>query len=166
MFKVQLTENKMIAITALLVVVMAFPTYQTLAQNDELKTEEPVVATSSDSDRQPASIAGPGLKEHKPRAHFQTVDLKCSKKMWGPLSIAGGYVQFQGKNCLNNFKDGDVEIINKSNGFTASIFFRGPDKYQTDLIQLQPGDNEIVIRYRESSGTPVEEVIPVHASSI
>ncbi|KYG67117.1 hypothetical protein AZI86_08895 [Bdellovibrio bacteriovorus] len=165
MFKFQITENKMIAMTALLVVAMAFPTYQTLAQNDEVKKEEVAVVTL-DSDRKPASIASPGLKDHKPRAQFQTVDLKCTKKMFSPLSIAGGYVQFQGKNCLNNFKEGDVEIINKSNGFTASIFLRGSDKYQTDLIQLQQGDNEIAIRYRESSGKSVEEIIRIHASSI
>lgn len=165
MFKFQLTENKMIAITAVLVVLMAFPTYQTLAQNDEVKAEEAAVVIA-DSERKPASISAPSLKDLKPRAHFQTVDLKCAKKMFSPLNIEGGYVQFQGKNCLNNFKEGDVQIINKSNGFTASIFLRGSDKYQTDLIQLQQGDNEIAIRYRESSGKSVEEIIRIHASSI
>lgn len=153
----------MIAITALLVVAMAFPTYQTLAQNDEVGAEEVAVAAAvvvptDRPDRQPASI--------QPRHEFQTMDLKCAKKPTSALNIVGGYIQFQGKNCLSNFKEGDVEIINKSNGFTASIFLRGSDKYQTDLIQLRQGENEIAIRYRESSGKSVEEIIHIHASSI
>ena len=166
MFKIQLTENKMIAITAMLVVAMAFPTYQTLAQNEGVEKEEAVVAAEDSSVRHPASVAPQVMKEQKPRTHFQTVDLKCTKKIPSPTNVVGSFIQFQGKNCLNNFKDGDVEIINKSNGFTASIFLRGGDQYQTDLIQLKQGDNEIAIRYRETSGKSVEEIIRIHASSI
>lgn len=166
MYKFQLTENKLIAFTAFLVAVMAFPTYQTLARPDAEDSEVTVGTEKSAAVREPASISPQVLKEKKPRAPFQTVDLKCTNKVLSPLTVLGGHIQFQGKHCLINLKDGDVEIINKSNGFTASIFLHGSDKYQTDLIQLQPGDNEIAIRYREGSGKSVEEVIHVLASSI
>lgn len=155
----------MILIAALLVVVMAFPTYQTLAQNDGLAKADQNPA-ESEMGRQPASVPPMALKEKKPRVHFQTVDLKCAKKIPTASVVVGGYVQFQGKNCLTNLGDGDIEIINKTNGFTASVFLHGSDKYQTDLIQLQQGDNEIVIRYREGSGKTVEETVHVRSSSI
>ena len=92
------------------------------------------------------------------------MDLNCSKKGAFKVSVRGNFVQFQGKSCVKGFNEGQVEIVNKSNGYTASIFPRGTDKYQTDLIQLQNGDNEIAIRYRERSGKSVEEV--VHVTSI
>lgn len=115
------------------------------------------------SGRSPASI---------PQSNFAMVtrltkfDVSCAKKALAPLAVDGGYVQFEGKNCLRGLKVGDLEIINKSNGYTASIFLRGTDKYQTDLIQLKKGDNEITIRYRERSGRAVEEVLLVHSNQI
>ncbi len=155
----------MIAITFTLVVLMAFPTYQTLAQNDEVEGRIAATMTTS-SDREPASIPTQAMKVAKPQPHFKNLDLNCAKKQFSPFNVVGNYVQLQGKNCMSNFKEGDVEITNKSNGFTASVFQSGTDKYQTDLIQLQPGENEITIRYRERTGKSVQETLRVTSTSI
>lgn len=145
---------------------MAFPTYQTLAQNDEAESATPSVTSADQGERAPASIPAQALKAVKPAAHFKNLDLNCKKNQLSPLSVVGTYVQLQGKNCVANFNVGDVEIMNKSNGFTASVFQSGADKYQTDLIQLQPGQNEITIRYRERSGKSVQETLHITSSSI
>ncbi|WII70634.1 hypothetical protein QJS83_09205 [Bdellovibrio sp. 22V] len=166
MFKRQPTDTQLIFVTLILVLLMGIPTFQTLANNDDEVPSSEVAAQPSPA-RVPASIA-----QQQPHtvpsalSSFTQYDLSCAKKGQASLKITGSYVQFQGKNCLKNYKTGDIEIINKSNGYTASVFSRGSDKYQTDLIQLQNGENEIAIRYRERSGKAVEEVVRVRSSQI
>ncbi|KHD88939.1 MAG: hypothetical protein OM95_05555 [Bdellovibrio sp. ArHS] len=168
MFKSQPTDTHFLIITSFLVVLLGIPTFFTLTGNEAVKTEfGEVSSTQNLSQRQPASVPQAAAVSVQPAlsqlAHY---DLNCAKRATAKVNVTGGYVQLQGKNCLKNVKDGDLEIINKSNGYTASIFSSGIDKYQTDLIQLQNGDNEIAIRYRERSGKPVEEVLRVHSSKI
>ncbi len=164
------SDTHFLFITLILVLLMGVPTFHTLMANDEIaELQMPVEATQGavGSSRQPASV--PAKTSSLPTSalsYFTQYDLSCAKKSLSKLKVSGSYVQFQGKNCLKNFKNGDVEIVNKSNGFTASVFSSGSDKYQTDLIQLQNGDNEIGIRYRERSGKAVEEVVRISASQI
>lgn len=161
MFKKQPSDNQLIFVTFILVVLMAFPTFQTLAQNEgpsdgvlpRSPASVPVLATAWDV-----------KKETEQR--FAHLDLNCASKPAVSADIVGDVVQLQGKNCITDFKDGDVEIVNKSNGFTASIFDSGMGKYQTDLIQLQQGENEIAIRYRQKTGKVTEHVLRVRSSSI
>lgn len=171
MFKRQPTDTQFLFITALLVLLLAFPTFHTLTKNEvEEVTAEQITRVDgvAEGSRAPASVPGkvPTVKLKPVLSQFTQYDLSCAKKGLSELKVSGSYVQFQGKNCLKNFKVSDIEIINKSNGYTASIFGSGTDKYQTDLIQLQKGDNEITIRYRERSGKAVEEVVRILSSQI
>ncbi|MEK2644114.1 hypothetical protein [Bdellovibrio sp. BCCA] len=168
MFKRQPTDTQFLFITLVLVLLMGIPTFHTLTANDEFSNDELAQNSATTiGERRPASIpAVSGAAMAPAVSHFTHYDVSCAKKALNKLDISGGFVQFQGKNCLKNFKDGDIEIVNKSNGYTASVFVSGADKYQTDLIQLQKGDNEIAIRYRERSGKAVEEVIRVRSSQI
>ncbi|UXR64964.1 hypothetical protein EZJ49_01705 [Bdellovibrio bacteriovorus] len=113
--------------------------------------------------RTPASVPAVGSRISSAISHLAQLDLRCAKKAQSPLRVEGSYVQFEGKNCL---RDKTLEIVNKSNGYTASVFLKGTDKYQTDLIQLQKGDNEITIRYHDGPGKAVEEVVQVHSNQI
>lgn len=143
---------------------MAFPTYQTLAQKE---TVQPTLNASALDARTPASIPpAPSVKVAKAHSHFHSMDLNCKKSATSSFKVVGAFLQFQGKNCGPSLKDGDVEIINKSNGFTASVFTKGSNQYQTDLIQLKEGDNQILIRYRPSTGQPVEQTMTVTSSAI
>ena len=166
MFKSQPSETHFLVITAVLVALMGIPTFHTLTTEenkpDELAASEISPAPASSPSRSMASVAPYAMKPKMLTAY----DVSCKKQGLTKVNVDGTFVQFQGKNCLKNFKAGDIEIINKSNGYTASIFSSGSDQYQTDLIQLRSGDNEIAIRYRERSGKPVEEVIHVQSPKI
>lgn len=170
MFKRPPTDTHFILLTLALVLVMAVPTFNTLVSNEEVSEEEvlTVHTLSSSSTRTPASVPhqAASVKVESALASFTAYDLSCTKQGHAAVSVSGSFVQFQGKNCLKNFKDGDVEIVNKSNGYTASVFSRGANNYQTDLIQLQKGENEIAIRYREGSGKAVEQIVRVRSSQI
>lgn len=151
-------------ITFCVVLGLAFPTYQTLMSKEGWQKSSAQIQGAPE--RLPASIPPRLDKPAKAHSHFQNVDLNCPKVPYPTVQVAGTYLQLQGKNCGLPFKESDVEIINRSNGFTASVFSKGLHHYQTDLIQLKQGDNEIVIRYRRSSGQAVEETLKVTASSI
>ncbi|MGZ3785454.1 MAG: hypothetical protein ACXVC3_12980 [Bdellovibrio sp.] len=162
-------DNQLLLITLVLVLLMGVPTFRSLMENNEEVTNSPQLKNASvqTKQRNPASITPEHVMAVRPvLSHFAEYDLNCGRKVLVKKEVAGAYIQFQGKNCLKNYKDGDVEILNKSNGYTASTFSNGDNKYQTDLIQLQNGDNEILIRYRESSGKSVEEVVRVHSTQI
>lgn len=167
MFKRQPTDTQFLFITLILVLLLGIPTFHTLTANEELSEEQVVGTSAPTGQRSPASVStASALRVASAISHFTQYDVSCAKKVLPKLDVTGSYVQFQGKNCLKNFKDGDIEIVNRSNGYTASVFISGSDKYQTDLIQLQKGDNEIAIRYRERSGKAVEEVVRVRSSQI
>lgn len=174
MFKRQSSDTHFLFITLVLVLLLGIPIFHTLTAEDEM----PEVAVASlgtagveAGGRGPASIptmvpVRAGKATLGMTSLATSYDLSCSKKGLQKINVNGSYVQLQGKNCLKNLSSGDIEIVNKSNGYTASIFNSGSNQYQTDLIQLRGGDNEIVIRYRERSGKPVEETIHVHAPKI
>lgn len=160
------TDAKFLTITTFIVVALGAKTFASLIEPDQLPAS--TVASQGASvktDRSPSSIPS---AEVKPRwERFAQHDLSCSKKGTGStVSINGSFVQIQGRNCIKGFKSASLEIINLKNGFTASVFESGPNRYQTDLIQLEQGENDIAIRYRERSGTMVEEVVKVRATRI
>ncbi len=167
MFKKQFTDVQFLVVTMLVVLALGAKTFASLTEPDELQL--PSVATNDAGlgvSRTPSSV-GPA-KEAKPRwDRFAHHDLNCHKKIEKPVvAINGNFVQLQGKHCLKGFKFSELDIVNRQNGFAASIFESGSDQYQTDLIQLEQGDNEIVIRYRENSGALVEEVVKVRSNRI
>lgn len=168
MFQKLSSDTKFLVITSFIVLALGARTFFSLVEPEEIPASalaskgSPVIGT-----RSPAAV-GPQSLEVKPKwERFAHHDLNCNKK--GPagiLDVHGSMVQIQGRNCIKGFKTSDIEIINQKNGFTAAIFESGKNEYQTDLIQLEQGDNEITIRYRERSGTVVEEVVRVRATRI
>lgn len=167
MFKRPSSDIHFIAVTFVLVLLLGARTFLSLTEEEISPVESAVASSSVLAARSPASV--PAAVTHKVESalqQFTEVDLNCSKKAAAVVAIHGNFVQFQGKACLKGMDIGAVEIVNKSNGYTASIFARGSDKYQTDLIQLQNGENEIAIRYRERSGKAVEEVVKVQSTKI
>jgi hypothetical protein len=162
------SDTKFLAITSFIVLALGARTFFSLVEPEEI----PAAALASKGaaivgTRTPASVS-PQTLEVKPKwERFAHHDLNCSKK--GPASVVavnGSMIQIQGRNCIKGFKTSELEIVNQKNGFTAAIFESGKNEYQTDLIQLEQGDNEITIRYRERSGTVVEEVVKVRATRI
>lgn len=163
-----LNDNHILAGTFMLVLLLGIPTYNSLME--QISEPVPQVATATVKGIPSRGIASIPTKDKTSVAsalpHYTQFDLNCNKNAVKPVVVHGGYVQFQGKTCLQKKSVDGLEIVNISNGYTASIFNSGSDKYQTDLIQLKHGDNEIAIRYRESSGKPVEQIIRIHSNHI
>ncbi|MNS85126.1 hypothetical protein D3C72_1189820 [compost metagenome] len=167
MLKTSRADTYFLVITFLVVALLGIPTYSSLVEEDGVQTQAASVKPKSADQRVPASIP---TKIEAPAAsafHMKTeMDLSCGKKLASLLKVSGGFMQLHGKSCVKNFNSENVEIINRSNGYTASIFDSGKNKYQTDLIQLVQGENEITVRYQDASGKTQEEVLKVLSSQI
>ncbi len=74
-------------------------------------------------------------------------------------------VLMKGKSCL---KGGMLlhRVKNYTNGFTASVFAKGSQSFQTDFIQLNQGVNEVVFEFKNSSGEKKQEKIFVQFDQI
>jgi hypothetical protein len=171
MMKHASTERKFIAITLLLVVLLGVRTAESLMEEDAQQNSVYAVENGADAEdaavaRAPASIPQNAVAVKPSSMALVDLDLSCAKKPEAVFKISGNFVQLKGKNCLKNFKEDKIEIINKSNGYTASIFPFGRNQYQTDMIQLVNGDNEITIRYGSAEGPRYEQTIKVSSSSI
>lgn len=164
MLKRHFSENSLIGVTFLLVVGLAYPAFHSLMDDSERDhvvkapqafTQERTPASIADSAAQPAILS---------TADF---DFSCVVKESKAWEIAESFIQFQGKSCLGKSAEGaEVEIVNRRNGYTASVFFVGIENYKTDLIQLEHGENEIAFRYKERNGKSIERVLKVRTSKI
>lgn len=69
------------------------------------------------------------------------------------------YIQLVGQQCgkLKAF-----EIINNTNGYTATVFDNPANGFETDLIQLNAGKNEIEIRMENENGQKITKFIYLH----
>ena len=92
------------------------------------------------------------------------LDLNCklNKKMTGQ-KVVGQWTQLKGHLCKGD-KLKLVEITNLSNGFTASVFNIGTENYQTDLIQLNQGSNQIRVRLTPHKGEVEEKTFTIESS--
>jgi hypothetical protein len=117
--------------------------------------------------RMPASIQPSTAKIQAPELKTRvSFDLNCklNKKMAG-LKVRGNWTQLKGRVCGGD-KLKLIEITNLNNGFTASVFSSGSQQYQTDLIQLEQGDNKIRVRITPVKGVAEEQTVIVSSLPI
>jgi hypothetical protein len=93
------------------------------------------------------------------------IEINCGRKLAQEMRVNSPWAQIKGRYCKPS-KGKVVEVINKSNGFTASLFESGSELYKTDLIQLSRGVNEIQIRSNLLNGQVEEQTIVIYNSSI
>lgn len=173
-------EWKFLATTAFLVVTIAVPTLASLFSPEEADRKTAMVLRPNEQKaRQPASLpllGGPkkeviieGAKNELNNLlsnNLISYDFACSKIKSTDFKVEGSYLQLKGKDCSKNSEMPKLNITNKTNGFTASVFVLNGKEYQTDLIQLKEGDNQISIQYLSPSGQIEEHVLHVKAGAI
>lgn len=173
------TEWKFLATTAFLVAMIAVPTLASLLSPEDSDRRSMALRPNEQKVRQPASL--PMLGAPKKEVVIQdakkelnnllsnnliSYDLACSKVKSATFKVEGAYLQLKGKDCSKNNEMPQLSITNKSNGFTASVFVLNGKEYQTDLIQLKEGENQISIQYLSPSGQIEEYVLHVKADAI
>jgi hypothetical protein len=173
-------EWKFLAVTAFLVGTVGVPTLASLLASEEgPKQMVTILRPNEQKIRQPASL--PQLGSPKKNVvildtkkelgnllsnNLISYDFSCAKTKTTDFKVDGAFLQLRGKDCKKNSQSPKLSITNKSNGFTASVFLLSAKEYQTDLIQLREGDNQISIEYKMPSGQVEEHILNVKASAI
>lgn len=174
----QNAEWRFLISTFFIVATLAVPTLASILSGPE---DVPALALrpQEQKTRQPASL--PSLAANRASVIVQdshkelsrmfdnklvSFDLSCAKASVVDYKIEGTYFQLKGKDCGKGSENSKVSITNKTNGFTASVFFTSGKEYQTDLIQLKDGENQIVIQYQDALGHQEEHVLNVKAGTI
>ncbi|WP_413289949.1 hypothetical protein [Bdellovibrio sp. HCB337] len=174
------TEWKFLATTAFLVATIALPTLASLFTPEESQQKVTMVLRPNEQKvRQPASLPSlgspkkeiviAGAKQELSNLlsnNLISYDFACSKIKTTDFKVEGSYLQLKGKDCSKNSEMPKLNITNKSNGFTASVFVLNGKEYQTDLIQLKEGENQISIQYMSPSGQIEEHTLKVKAGAI
>lgn len=159
-------ENKAFILTIFTVFSLTAVNVVSLAREGDESEFSLVVDKENSALRLPASIPLLGLSEEvkktvkKIQIHHLSFDL-CDKgkSLKNQLVVSADYIQIKGKNCNGEKAIGEIEIINRSNGYTASLFSFQKDQFKTDLIQLSPGLNELTFRFQNSRREWVEDKI-------
>lgn len=156
------SQFKFTFLTLSLVIALGFKTFDSLfSEKDEVN----FVEINQTTERQPASIQPLAEKSHRtqPLNHEQirqeslTISMNCQKNK--KLISESGMVMLRGQYCLKNLSADAVKIINLRNGFEASVFLLENNKFNTDLIQLSSGLNEIQIQVTNASQIIYQENI-------
>ena len=157
-------ETKFIFISFVVVFLLGIKTVASLI-------DQPLADSGVSFRRQPASVVKSNqpteLEKHLPRSPAAAnLDFNCLKDSPKELIVKAAYLQIRGKGCAKAVQGDQVSIVNKSNGYTAAVFPMGQEGFQTDLIQLIEGQNQILIQYQNSNGKKFQREVVVKSSHI
>lgn len=138
-------EKNFFLLTAVIVVMLGLPTLTSILSEPINKSE--VTLVSDYSNRGPASALPSSEGE---AANSVTMNMSCGS-LPSSYDVVGAHLRIKSTGC----KDLDISklsIVNKSNGFTASIFPTKDNQFTTDYMDLTEGENAIEVTLRELSG--------------
>ncbi len=122
---------------------------------------KPVVIRSlkKPEERSPASVIAPVENNAIGEVNVASklVLVTDCNQMTDTFSGEFNYLRFKGKNCSHPM----VSIKNTTNGFTGAIFSFGKNDFSSDLIDLNKGENQIEITYRNTEGAEFSKMIKV-----
>jgi hypothetical protein len=155
-------EHRQLAFTFIIVLTLGVFSLQSLVMDDT-----PVAVLDAGA-RTPASVSATSLEgqEHSKintRRELE-VNFNCLKEKLEKANVRADFIQLHGRNCLDLKKGSEIEMTNKANGFTASVFQIADKSYQTDIIPLSPGINEISVKAVENDGKSYEYSLEINAN--
>lgn len=114
----------------------------------------PVQATrAAETVRNPASLPPVTDTQEKPSTNWSKLEAlqwDCKSKSQ-TTTISATHLRLKGQPFCRGQKLPDMKIVNKTNGFTASVFVNEKG-FLTDFINLKPGHNEILIEWTDAKG--------------
>jgi hypothetical protein len=173
------TDSKFLLAAFTSVLVLGVASGLSWSQNDDIaemipasrvSTAEPLITQQRGIASVPSVPLAPTKNLNSIHSELSPIswDVSCETKSIEEQSIAvsdsSDFVFIKGRLC-ESIKDLETfEILNQSNGFTASIF-KGPGaghpSYRTDMIKLQSGENTILISYKNQLGEIQKQTIKI-----
>ncbi len=141
-----------LAVMTALGVVLAIPAAISLLQEPELETFEPEKVGL----RAPAST-GKTVLGNAVGFQGSLIELDCRLE-WRPLDLRSRFVRMRGTMCKNV---NEVEIVNESNGFSASIIITEGRQFTTDFIVLEDGENALKVTFLFPNGIKTSKTLRI-----
>ncbi len=116
------------------------------------KKEE--IAVVLGGDRKPASVS---LVEGNALNLAKTVEgmIDCNQPIEMPIA-KGTHIRFKGRNCSLDTNQ-EIKLVNKTNGFSASIVVNDKSEFTSDFIELKTGNNEFTFAAVTKKGQKIEK---------
>lgn len=150
-------EHKFLFISSILVFLLGVQTAASILDEPEEKIVRAPAAIGS--------VSKTPTKNMPTSSQLVNLEFNCRKEARRQVAVKGSLLQIHGRECMTE-DSGPINIVNKSNGYTASVFPKGNEGFQTDLIQLIEGQNEIIIEYKSPTGKKFERQVLVNSSHI
>jgi len=150
-------ERYYLLTTMFLIVLIGAPAVYSMIQ-------EPQVAIVKTGGRAPASAAmripieTEVVRRNSIKAKSVTMEFDCNKKAW-VKETDGNLVRLKTEACMNE-QWKQVSVVNKTNGFTASVIFV-KDGFTTDFIDLSQGENVLAVSGINEKGRKVEHLLTI-----
>jgi hypothetical protein len=161
------TEAQFLAIMGVLVFVFGAPAFMSIVKGPEA-IQPTVLSTNLNTIQNgPAAStirlpASEGVELGDSKVQKITIfEYDCNKPKTQNLlnEVSAGYLRLSGKNCLQS---SELEVVNETNGFSAAIIFTNDKKLTTDFIDLQEGENKLLISSKSASGARVTEILRIN----
>ncbi len=158
---------KFILMNFVFVVVFGLKTFDSLFVEKSQDPESKEIV--GEGFRNPASIPAKQLdpKGNRPLKNVQfqqeaiTISINCKKNK--KIMTQSAMIMLRGQYCFKDFNGNDVKLTNLKNGFEASFFAIEKDLFNTDLIQLSSGLNEIEVQVIKNQQVIYAEKIQIEA---
>lgn len=119
---------------------------------------------ASISSRDPASVKDLHLSQlGQSPSQEENIHFDCELKE--NISVHQAQVRMNLKLCKQDRNVDHLEIVNETNGFTASTFSLSDRMYTTDFVALNPGMNKIKLVLKVKNEIVREEVVSVQRES-
>jgi hypothetical protein len=147
-------EFRFLLIMLVLVALLGVPTFISLTQAPPLEAQAIQLNQVNNETRTPASLSFDSnqiMTAPSQKSSTSLLNLDCKRKNL-KKEVDSSYVRLMGSPCKNT--DG-LEIVNKSNGFSASVIFIRGRNFTTDFIDLSEGENNLEITETQDNGTKI-----------
>ncbi len=103
--------------------------------------------------RAPASLVGLALSGQKATQPLlertSTLEFDCAPPVSASVTKETRQLRLKGKLCADQ---AGTEVINLTNGYTATIFTPRPGRFASDFLHLADGENRLRVTYQAQSG--------------
>jgi hypothetical protein len=148
------TESQFLLITGTLVILIGGPAFYSLTKESVTET---VKITRTES-RMPASIPEKELQKAAQIADRSSIVLVNCDQPSSHEDVQSAYIRLTGTPCE---QVENLQITNKTNGFTASVIFKKDNLFTTDFIDLKEGENNLEVVSHMDNGSKVTKNLKV-----
>ena len=149
-------ELKVLLITGLIVLLIGAPAAYSLVQDSSSS-----VIVLENGDRAPASIRDADELAEKTQGAAKSITLNLDCQETFLREVVGTHVRIKGHVCTKE-KVTNVSVVNSSNGFTAAVIFTKGNEFTTDFIDLQDGQNNLIVSALDSRGETISRPLTIH----